>query len=186
VRSKAALQILVLVACFGASGAFFSSASANDLVWTSFDSGAGRFSIEMLGNPICTEKDEPTPIGPVRENLFSVECGPIVLDAEYSILPNIAALFGGRSRIYREIVDEFLKRTHATEVTIDPFVLDAYHGRILTYETPSRMGKLWMLLISRRLYVLHASVPKDYRDPSVIDYYFSTFKPTYKSLQEAH
>jgi hypothetical protein len=164
----------------------WSSASAGELVWKPFVSEKGRFSVMMLGEPQCTETDEPTPLGPVRENLFSITYGQIMLDAEYTNLPFLAALFGGRSRIYRDIVNEFLKRAHATEIGFETFTFDAYRGRILTYETSTRYGKLWMLLISRRIHVLHASVPKDSPDRSVIDTYFQSFKPIYKTSRQLH
>jgi hypothetical protein len=179
-------MLLVLLVGLDARIGQASTACADDLQWKPFVSQEGSFSVEMPGSPICTEKDEPTPVGPIRENLFSVECGGIVLDAEYSILPNIAALFASRNRVYREVIQEFLKRMNAREVAVGAFTLDAYHGRILTYETSERFGKLWMLLVSRRIYVLHASVSRAAVDRSPIDYFFSTFKPIYRMPKELH
>ena len=139
----------------------------------------------MPCEPQCSQKDEPSLVGSIKQNLYSCECGGIVMDAEFSNLPVIAAMFGGRSRIYNDAADEFLKREGARKISFESMTLDAYRGRILTYETNKCYGKLWLLLISRRLYVLNASVPKNYPDKSVIDFYFNSFRPTYKVTKEA-
>jgi len=169
----------VLATSLAAGILFFSSVSFGAPQWTPFVSKEGRFSVLMIGAPRSSQSNIATPVGTVNEYLYSTECGAIMLDAEYANLPSLAALFGGRSRIYRDVVGEFLQREQGTELGFAKFVKDAYHGRVLTYEAKGRFGKLWMLLISRRLYILNASVPKDYADKSVIDVYLNSFQPIY-------
>ena len=177
---------VILAACIAFCIGLSSNVNAEELKWKPFVSEEGRFSVLMLGEPTYTETDEPTPVGSIRENLYSYEHGPISLDAEYSDLPFLAALFGSRSRIYNEIFKEFVKRKKATEISVDPFTFDAYRGKVLIYETSKRYGKLWMLLISRRIYILHASVLKDYPNKSLIDFYINSFKPIYRIAREHH
>ena len=180
------LKLLFLTASITSALAMSFNVNANELEWKTFVSEKGRFSILMPGEPKYTAKDEPTEVGPIRENLYSYNNGPLDLDAEYSDLPFLAALFARRSRIYNEITAEFLKRMNGTQISLEPISFDAYRGKLLTYETEKRYGKLWMLLISRRIYVLHASVPKDFSDKLFMDFYFDSFKPTYKTAREHH
>jgi hypothetical protein len=176
-----------LLAAFVAAGIVVCSAVAQgDPQWTPFTSKEGRFSILMIGTPHSSQSETSSPVGVVKEHLYSAECGAIMLDAEYANLPALAALFGGRSRIYRDVVGEFMQREQGTELGFATFVKDAYRGRVLTYEAKGRFGKLWMLLISRRLYVLNASVPRDYPDKSVIDVYLDSFQPIYQGAEESH
>ena len=179
-------KVLFLAACIASCMFQSFNANAGDLEWKAFVSEEGRFSVLMPGKPTYTVKDEPTQVGLVRENLYSYDNGPLELDAEYSDLPFLAALFAKRSRIYNEIVAEFLKRVHGTEISVESITLDAYRGKLLTYETDKRYGKLWMLLISRRIYALHASVPKDFSDKLFMAFYFGSFKPVYKTVREHH
>ncbi len=176
-----------MLATFLAAGiVLFSTVAQSEPQWTKFVSKEGRFSVLMIGTPLASQSNIATPVGDVKEHLFSAECGTIMLDAEYAVLPSLAALFGGRSRIYRDVVEEFLQREQATELSFVTFAKDAYRGRVVTYEAKGRYGKLWMLLISRRLYVLNVSVPADYPDKSVIDVYLNSFQPVYRGAEQSH
>ena len=179
---NALFLIICIVSCIVSSA----NVNAGELEWKTFVSEDGRFSVSMPGEPKFTEKVEATIVGPIQENLYSYRNGPIDLDAEYSDLPFLAALFGKRSRIYNDIVEEFLKRINGTEISIEAVELDAYRGKVLTYETSKRYGKLWMLLISRRIYALNASVPKDYPDRSFMELYFNSFEPVYRFAKSHH
>jgi hypothetical protein len=170
--------VLIVLLCTALS----STASSRELSWRPFVSEEGRFSVLMPGSPTSSTTTVPTEVGNVGQHLYSCECEPLTIDAEYSVLPALAALFGGRSRIYRNIVEEFVKREHAKEVGFESMTLDAYHGRVLSYETPTRVGKVFMLLISRNVYVLNASAPRDYPDKSFIEHFFKSFRPIYRDI----
>lgn len=158
---------------------FSQVAWAKDFPWHEVRADDGSFRVSMMGVPTCVDSGRNTPAGVVREHLCSVESGPYVQDVEFAQLPTLAALFGGRSRIYRDVMEEFLRREHATSVGVETVTLDAYRGRVMTYVNGTREGKVFMLLISRRLYVLHASIPKGSADQAMIETFLASFKPIY-------
>lgn len=121
-----------------------------------------------------------TPIGAIDENRFIFENGYLELAVEYTDLPGLAVIFGGRGKIYRNSVEAFLEDVGGRKLKNHTFTLDAYEGKEISYETDTHVGKARFLLIGNRLYVLHAAVTKSHRGDGIIEYYLESFEPIYR------
>lgn len=173
------LNVLLIVPCLFLA-AFSAPLHLDVDVWQKFTSKDGRFSIRMPGRPTLSLKRDETPVGEVVSRIYTYENTVISLTAEYSDLPGIAVIFGGRKRIYSKSRDAFLDDAKGSEVLFDDMRFDAYRAMELIYETSTQYGKAWFILIGKRLYVLQAAMNKEIVDKSPIDRYFETFKPVYR------
>lgn len=180
------LHLLLIVPCLFLA-AFSAPTHAVDVdAWQRFTSEEGRFSIMMPGHPTMSLKRDETPVGEVISRIYTYENTTISLTAEYSDLPGVAVIFGGRKRIYSKSRDAFLEDAKGHEVASLDIRFGAYRGRELIYETATQYGKARFILIGKRLYVLQAAMDKGVEDKSPIDRYFETFKPVYRKGRGHH
>jgi hypothetical protein len=179
------IRILLIVPCFFLLAA--STPSHLDVAtWREFTSKEGRFSVRMPGRPTMSLKRDETPVGEVVSRIYTYENTVISLTAEYSDLPGVAVIFGGRKRIYDKSRDAFLKDAEGHEIASLGIRLDAYRGMELIYETATQYGKARFILIGKRLYVLQAAMAKGADDRAPIDRYLDTFKPVYRKGRGHH
>jgi hypothetical protein len=132
----------------------------------------------MPGTPKLSTKVDHVPVGEIVENLYTYESKKITLTAEYSDLPEIAVAFGGKKTIYDKSKKGFLKDVGGEELVFEDITVGGHKGKELAYKTATRSGKVRFILMSKRLYVLQASVLLSSKDKSPIDYYLKSFKAT--------
>ncbi len=165
---------------------FTISAWAASLDWKPFSPKDGRFRVDMPGTPELERKVEETPVGSIDTYRYELKVGKLTFAAGYADIPSLIVIFGGKERIYDKVREEYLKRAHGEEISFEEFKHDLYRGRVLVYEGDGRYGKVKMLLVSRRAYLIMASVPIDYEDKGVIDRYLASFKPIYRRARHPH
>ena len=149
--------------------------------WQPVSSKVGRFHVLMPGTPTLKTTVDHTPVGKIGEDLFTLKTKDMTFTIEYSDLPGIAVFFGGRKTIYKKANEGFLKNVHGKEVSSKNFTHDGKKGLEVTYETPTRNGKVRYLLISKRLYVTQASIVKDAKGQPAIDKYLNSFKTGFEN-----
>lgn len=162
------------------------TALARDLDWDRFSPPGGRFIIPLPGTPSEEQKTEETPVGDIETTRYVVRTEGITFGAGYADIPGLIVIFGGRKRIYDRIIEEYLKRAEGKELSATLFRLDAYRGRILTYESRERYGKVLMLLVGRRAYLIMCSIPRSSSQREIIERYLDGFQPLYRKARDPH
>ncbi len=179
--------IMLTIACACASAAAPLFANARMLDWNRFSPPGGRFIIRLPGTPSEEQKTEETPVGDIETTRYVVRTEGVTFGAGYADIPGLIVIFGGRKRIYERIIEEYLKRAEGKELSVTPFRLDAYRGRILTYDSPKRYGKVLMLLVGRRAYLIMCSVPRSStKVRKIIEQYLDGFQPLYRKARDPH
>ena len=165
-------------------GTALTCSAAEKYDWQNFHSSEGRFSILFPGRPTTYQKSKHTKIGDVGEHFFTFKDDQLTLTVEYTDLPSIAAIFGGRHTIYDKAKDGFLKSTNGREISFVNISVAGTRGKELTYATPTRNGKTFFLEVGKRLYVLQASMIKKVTDTSPINKFLHSFKPIYRQERD--
>src|SRR4030095_11903054 len=102
--------------------------------WKTFTSSAGQFSASFPTTPTETHTQEKTVIGAIGENIYTSKSDAGTFTVEYSLLPEVAVVFGGHKGIFDKAKEGFLKRTGATEVSFTD--VSGKEGKELVYQTP--------------------------------------------------
>jgi hypothetical protein len=163
-----------VAACFVALPQVF----AGSLDWKTFTSEKGGFTIMMPGHPSYTTKIDHSSVGKIVENLYSYHSDSINLAAEYSDLPGIAIVFGGRKKIYKKSIESFLEHVGGKEMFTEEVDMYGKTSKELVYKTSTHVGKVRFFLAGKRLYVLQASVPIAETNKGAMDYYLRSFRLT--------
>ncbi len=150
---------------------------AADLEWQVVTSSKGGFTVKMPGTPQTYTEAKHTKIGIIGEEFYRYEDEGVALTVEYSDLPDLINMFGGKHEVYKKIVEDFLSGDDHKEVSLAETAVAGEKGKMLIYETPTRDGKALMVLVKRRLYVVHASMVKGANGKSAMDDFISSFKP---------
>lgn len=144
------------------------SAQGGEVVWQPFRSEAGRFVVDMPGQPEVENRQRKSFIGNIAIHLFVGMDQHDSYTVEYSDLPGLAVTFAGDSTIYDHAKGELLLKTLGKQVSFEKTTLNGLRGVRLVYETPRmqdhpRMhGESYMFLIDKRLYVVDATVSFDH------------------------
>lgn len=153
------------------------SAHAKESGWQTVSSSKGRFSVEMPGAPTTYSKAKHTKIGNIGEEFYSFKDKEKTFTVEYSDLPEIAVIFGGRHDIYKRTKNGFLGSTHGEQISFNDITIGGKKGKLLVYATPTRTGKVLMVLIKKRLYIVQGSIVKEAKDKAAVDKFINSFRP---------
>jgi hypothetical protein len=148
------------------------------LSWKPFSPKGAQFSVLMPGTPTYKQKVDDTIVGHIGEHTWSWKNSTLTLTAEYSDLPTLATMFGSSKTIYKKSSEGFLKSTDGKEISFKDTTVKGYKGKLLTYKTPTRSGRVLFLLIKKRLFVMQASSTKGESDKKEMEKYISSFKPS--------
>ena len=151
--------------------------------WQKISPSEGRFEVLMPGKPTTYREATHSKIGEIGEEFYTYKDDEMTLTVEYSDLPSLATIFGGRHMIYKKAKEGFLKSTNGREKSFVNISVEGTRGMELIYVTPTRNGKTFFLLVSKRLYVIQASVLKKVADKSSLDTFLHSFKPIYKQVR---
>jgi hypothetical protein len=165
-------------------GVALTCSAAEKYNWQKFSSAKGRFEILFPGKPTTYHKATHTKIGDIGEEFFTYKDDKMTLTVEYSDLPSLAAIFGGRHTIYNRSKNGFLKSTNGKEISFVNISVGGTRGKELVYVTPTRNGKTFFLEVGKRLYVIQASMIKKVTDTSPLDKFLHSFNPIYREARD--
>ncbi len=150
---------------------------AADLEWQLVTSAKGRFTVVMPGDPQMYTEAKHTKIGTIGEEFYRYEGENLAFTVEYSDLPKVIDFFGGKHKVYKEVMKDLLNATNGEEVSLTETIVAGEKGKLFIYETPTREAKALMVLLEQRLYVVHASILKGAKGKSAMDDFLNSFDP---------
>jgi hypothetical protein len=165
IRVTATLLALSFLASFAITG-LLGSVARGEQDWATFTSKAGRFSVEMPGQPTKSETHQKSFIGTVTNHIFTAESGEDLFTVDYSDIPHVALHFAGPETIYEHAKGALLKQTFGKPTSYDDVTVSGAKGKRLVYDTPpvqghpEMRGDAILVLVGNRLYVIDAVVPE--------------------------
>lgn len=172
VRAKG---ILIAVAL----AVLLSSASWAAEGWTRFNSSEGRFSVMVPATPKHKSSTNDSPVGKIVEHSYVAEKQGASFTVSVTDLPGAALLFAGRGTLYDKARKALLSSVKGTQVSFQPITVNGRDGRVLDYRLngSDRLGRAYIFLVGRRLYVADATLPKA-KAPKGFEPFFTSLKVT--------
>jgi hypothetical protein len=172
-RSLFALAACWLLANSGTAGAL------DD--WQRFESGSGRFRIDMPAAPRTEAKKTWFPMASFVSHVYTALVGPDAFGVNHTDIPRMVFALAGEKKILEATRQGLLEDENATEVSFRESQFGALPARELVYDIPPKgdqpglRGSAKILFVGRRLYVFWAEVSQG-RSLEDLQRYFSSIE----------
>ncbi len=149
--------------------------------WQKLTPEGGDFSIMMPAEPKRTDTITRTPVGKIREEMYTAETKSLSVLAEFSKLPGIAVFFASRKTILRKSADGLIKSEKGKVISSKDLEIGGKPGKVIQYNAPGPKGKpnlctAHLVLNKKLLYVLIARSPEAKPDKAGMKKFLDSFQ----------
>jgi len=135
--------------------------------WRTFESAAGRFSVDMPAAPLEETKGKRFLIANFVSRVYKAFVGDDTFGVNHTDLPRVVMIFATKNKIFRSTRDGFLEDSNARELSFDEVQATGRAARKLIYEIPRLegktplLGKAIMLFEGNRLYIFFVEATEE-------------------------
>jgi hypothetical protein len=147
--------------------------------WSVFESEAGRFRVELPGEPRLEQSERSTLLGAVSEARYILRLGDIAVVVETHDIPRIATRIVPTRTILDRTRSGVLEDMEAQLVASSEIALQGYPARDFTYRLPSdppQLERAIAVLVGNRIYLVTGVAPEAPGARPDIARFFASFR----------
>lgn len=147
--------------------------------WSVFESEAGRFRVELPGEPRLERSERSTLLGAVTAEKYILRLGEVVVVVETHDIPRLAARIVPTRVILDQTRSGVLEDMRARMVTSSEITLQGYPARDFTYRVASRPPQLEraiVVLVGSRIYLVTGLAPESPGERPDLARFFGSFR----------